>query len=237
MAGETVKTRGVVIGIRPWSRTSHVVTWITPERGPVVTLVKGAVRPKSRFLGQYDLFYTCELVHYVRSSGDLHAIREASPLDMREYIRGDFRATAFASYAAYLVGEHCPHGSEAGEWFGFLERQLDSLSGRRADARAVVGLECEFLSLAGLAPDFSGADPSAESVPFAIDLGHVGEGGRTVRLPGSAARAVISRGAEGSEGDVAVAARFLGLFMRYHLGMPSAIRRDTLLLLASKARK
>ena len=119
MAGETVKTKGIVLDIRPWSRTSHIVIWLTPDHGPVATLIKGAVRPKSAFLGQYDLFYTCELIYYARAKGELHAIREASAFDTREHLRGDFRATAFASYAAYLVKEHCPHNGEAAAWFDF----------------------------------------------------------------------------------------------------------------------
>ena len=238
MAGETVKTKAIVIDIRPWSRTSHITTWLTPEHGPVATLVKGAVRPKSRFLGQYDLFYTCELVYYVRAKGELHAIREASPIDMRDYIRGDYRATALASYAAYLVGEHCPHGGgDADRWFRFLERWLDHLAESPADATSIVGLECEFLALAGLSPDFSGADFSASSIPFAIDLGHVGEGGRTVRISGATARALAGGDGDAGAGDIASVVRFLGMFMRYHLDLPPEIRRNTLLLLANKNRK
>ena len=58
MAGEIIKTQGIVLSIHPWSQTSHVVTWLTPDHGPVTTLVKGAVRTKSAFLGQYDLSAT-----------------------------------------------------------------------------------------------------------------------------------------------------------------------------------
>ena len=57
MAGETGKSEAICLDIRPWSRTSHVVEWLTPH-GKIRTLVKGAVRPKSAFLGQYDLNYT-----------------------------------------------------------------------------------------------------------------------------------------------------------------------------------
>ena len=77
MAGEIIKTQGIVLTVHPWSRTSHIVTWLTPDHGPVTTLVKGAVRPKSAFLGQYDLFYTCDLLYYARATADLHALREA----------------------------------------------------------------------------------------------------------------------------------------------------------------
>jgi DNA repair protein RecO len=232
MAGETLKTTGIVLDIRPWSRTSHVVTWLTPDRGPVVTLVKGAARPKSAFLGQYDFFYTCELVYYIRAKGELHAIRETAPVNPREHLRGSFRAAALASYASYLVKEHCPHNSEAEEWFGFLSDFLDGLEGCTDFAREVISLEMRFLELAGLSPDFTGADLSAETVPFSIDLGRAGKGAKTVQLPSGAAR--LLAGGFGIDGgnavDVSAAIRFLGLFMRYHVDMPPDIRRSALQL-------
>ena len=86
MAGETVKTEATCLRISPWSRTSHVVSWLTPS-GRVATLVKGAVRPKSAFLGQYDLFYRCDLLYYARASGDLHALREVTPRNLRAHLR------------------------------------------------------------------------------------------------------------------------------------------------------
>ncbi len=231
MAGETFKTRGIVLDIRPWSRTSHVVTWLTPERGPITTLIKGAVRPKSAFLGQYDFFYTCELVYYVRARGDLHAVRESFPIHTREYMRGMFRTTALASYGAYLVKEHCPHNSEARLWFEFLSGFLDGLRGGLDFERRLIALETGFLELAGLTPDFSEADFNANIVPFSIDLGRVGTGAKTVQLPSGAARLVAGCGdvpGSVSASDVSAAIRFLGLFIRYHLDMPADIRRNTL---------
>ena len=234
MAGETQKTAALVLDIRPWSRTSHIVTWLTPERGPIATIVKGAVRPKSAFLGQYDLFYTCELVYYVRAKGELHAIREVSPILSREHLRGSFRATALASYASYLVKEHCPNSSEADEWYGFLGGFLDGLEGDFDFGRKMVSLEMAFLEMAGLSPDFTGADFSAEVVPFSIGLGRAGTGAKTLQLPSGAAR-LVAAGAEcadteSSAADITAAIRFLGLFMRYHIDMPPDIRRNTLQL-------
>lgn len=231
MAGETFKTTGIVLDIRPWSRTSHIVTWLTPERGSVATLIKGAVRPKSAFLGQYDLFYTCELVYYIRAKGELHAVREAVPLEPREHLRGNFRSTALASYAAYLVKEHCPHTSEASQWFAFIREFLDGLSGTIEVEREMISLEMAFLELAGLAPDFADADLSAETVPFSIDLGHVGTGAKTVQLSPRTVRILMGeRDCQFSALDVSAAVRFLGLFIRYHLEMPPDIRRYTLQL-------
>ena len=234
MAGETQKTAALVLDIRPWSRTSHIVTWLTPERGPIATIVKGAVRPKSAFLGQYDLFYTCELVYYVRAKGELRAIREVAPVNAREYLRGRFRATALASYASYLVKEHCPHSSEADEWYGFLGGFLDGLEGDFDFGRKMVSLEMAFLEMAGLSPDFTEADFSAETIPFSIDLGRAGSGAKTVQLSSGAAK-IIALGGKCADGNVNSsdkrdAIRFLGLFTRYHIDMPPDIRRNTLLL-------
>ena len=113
MAGEIIKTDGIVLAIHPWSRTSHIVTWLTPDHGCVTTLVKGAVRPKSAFLGQYDLFYTCDLLYYARARGDMHALRETTPRNLRESLRGRWRETALAGYAADRVKDLAPANAEA----------------------------------------------------------------------------------------------------------------------------
>ena len=234
MAGEIVKTEGIVLQIRPWSRTSHVVTWLTPDHGPVTTLVKGAVRPKSAFLGQYDLFYTCELLYYARASGDLHALREVTPRRLREELRGRWRETALAGYAADLVRELAPVGAESREWYSFLAGFLDNLTVERADAAALrlalVRLEMEVLRLVGLAPDFSGMDPAAEWTPFAIDRGRCGEGERTVRLAPATVAAL--RGVP--DGNVEDALRFLGIFFAYHLERPADVRRSVVSMLLSQ---
>ena len=226
MAGETVKTTGIVIAVRPWSRTSHVVTWLTPDHGPVPTLVKGAVRPKSAFLGQYDLFYRCELLYYAHSSGGIHAIREAVPLDLREHLRGDWRATALAGYAADLAGELAPPDSDSAAWFEFLDRYL-------ARPRPLVSLETGILRLAGLFPDLSGVDPSAPWTLFAIDRGRCGDGQRTVRLsPRTAAVLAAPDSSSITPEERKDAERFLGVFMAYHLERPAEIRRSLVQMLA-----
>lgn len=57
-----IKTTGLVLRLDPFSKTSQVITWLTPDHGRTVTLAKGAKRVKSNLVGQYDCFYTCELL-------------------------------------------------------------------------------------------------------------------------------------------------------------------------------
>ena len=233
MAGEIIKTQGIVLAIRPWSQTSHVVTWLTPDHGPVATLVKGAVRAKSAFLGQYDLFYLCDLLYYARASGDLHALREVTPRDLREHLRGDWRATALAGYAADLVQDLAPANAEAADWFSFLDALLTRLENTGGALQKLVHLEMEILQLAGWAPDFSNMNPHAEWTPFAIDLGRCGEGARTVRLSPRTVAALARPDAPNHALEtVKDAVRFLGVFLSYHIERPPDIRRALVSLIS-----
>lgn len=155
MAGETIKTEAICLGISPWSRTSHVTSWLTPG-GRIVTVVRGAVRPKSAFLGQYDLNYTCEIVYYARARGELHALRECSPSDRRDYLREDYRALVLAEHCRHLAARFVPDGPEAAGWYDLLTGTLDSLRGASAAERLLPTLlefEKRALQLAGVWPE------------------------------------------------------------------------------------
>lgn len=248
MAGEIVKTTGIVVSIRPWSRTSHVVTWLTPDRGCVATVVKGAVRPKSAFLGQYDLFYSCDLLYYARASGGLHPLRETVPVKFREHLRGRWRETAIAGYAASLLRDLAPPGPEAAAWHSAFDEFLESLSPESGpSARSpkdvclthLIRLEMRLLRLGGLAPVLSPPPPfrTSESgerwFPFSIDGGRFGEGARTVRLSPDAANALLRPDAESTSLKAKEdAVRFLGVFLSYHLDTPPDARRSLVHLLS-----
>ncbi len=196
-----------------------MVTWLTPDRGPVATLVKGAVRPKSAFLGQYDLFYTCDVLYYARASGGLHALRETAIVNPRERLRGDWRATSLAAYAADLVAAHAPPNGEAAAWYAFLEKTLDTIQG---NLKSLVEFELGLLALEGLSPDFTGTDPAAAWQPFAVDVGRIGESTHQVRLSRETLATLTGEGGD----NWVEAARFLGLFLQFHLDIPSDIRRS-----------
>ena len=219
MAGETAKTEAICLDIRPWSRTSHVVSWLT-RGGRVTTLVKGAVRPKSAFLGKYDLNYTCEVVYYARARADLHALRECSPLEMREGLRGDYRAMAAAGYFRRLVHDFAPSGPDCGAWYEELSGALDRLN--RGPGAATVGevlrFELAVLGLLGLEPGLE-----AESGAFAL------RGER--RIPVSAEVAAYLRDPTRPVENLQTpldAARVIGVFYQFHLDCASDVRRSVL---------
>ncbi len=151
MAGETAKTTAICLAIHPWSNTSHIVSWLTPF-GRMTTSVKGAVRPKSAFLGQYDLNYECDIVYYTRAHGDIHALKECTPVELRESLRTDWRRLLLADHFRMIAGTLSPCGPEAADWFGMLSQYIKRIDGEQNLLRLLLAFEIDALKLSGLSP-------------------------------------------------------------------------------------
>ena len=254
MAGETIKTEAICLDVRPWSRTSHIVSWLTPN-GKVTTVVKGAVRPKSQFLGQYDLNYECEILYYARAKGELHALRECVPVERHDELRGDYRKLALAGYFRRLVAELAPQGEECRAWYEELRRGIDfcasltSISTGEATAKRPLGscretaspllrFELGILRLSGLAPDFSKFDKTCEWAPFSVETGTFGATeGRCIRVSREVAD-YLANGAEKAKNPQIPldAARVIGVFYQFHLDCASDVRRTVLEMISSGGR-
>lgn len=230
MAGEIVKSDAVCLAIRAWSRTSHVTAWLT-GLGRVTTVVKGATRPKSAFLGQYDLNYTCEILYYARAKGELHALRECTPLKTREPLRGDYRALVLAERFRALAADLAPSGPESAEWLELLERSLDRLTALAAlaplDAETAIQelltYELAALRLAGLAPELNAG---------ALEL----RGERSLVVEPATLECLKDPRREKNLKILLDAARVIGVYYTIHLDASAAERR-MLLNLISKTRK
>lgn len=150
-----LKTEAIALRILPFSNTSHVVSWLSPEFGKLATVVKGAQRPRSLFLGQYDLFYTCELLFYRRLHNTLHVIRECVPLRPRTAFRTDWKAMACASYICDLVGHVGMEGNPQPGLYRLAETCLDFLCQGQARPQLLFWFELQLMKNLGWAPQLS----------------------------------------------------------------------------------
>ena len=146
------KTQAIVLRYVPNGNTSRIVTWLTRDHGQVATIIKGSQRPKSAFLGQFDLFYTCELLYYTRSRGDLHIAKECSPAKVRARFRHDWRACALASYATDLALRVAPPQAPQTRIYRWLDAVLDDLHRSAPTPAVMIGHELSLLAELGLAP-------------------------------------------------------------------------------------
>ena len=223
MAGETARCEAIVLRITPWSRTSHIVRFLTP-RGILVAVIKGAVRPKSFFLGQYDLNYTCEIVHYLGGAGELRALRECRPLKERDALRGDWRRLLLADHFRALAETLAPAGDEAAGWFDLLDRALDALEtgtdpsdgigGKAGILAELLDFEMKSLALAGISPDIAESGGSFEL-----------RGERRIKVSAEVARCLREPKAEKNLQILLDAARVIGVFYTFHLDYPLEGRR------------
>ena len=232
MAGETIRAEAICLAIRPWSRTSHVVSWLTAS-GRVATLVKGAVRPKSQFLGQYDVNYTCEILYYARARGELHALRECSATDRRDRLRGDYRALALADYFRKTCAELVPAGPEAAEWMDALNGALSSLAARTDSSavdslRRLLAFEIRVLDIAGLSPDLS---KGPQDTAFQL------RGERRIPVAGETLACLRNPWNEKNPKILVDAARVIGVFYAFHLDCASDVRRIVLRMICNNERK
>jgi recombinational DNA repair protein (RecF pathway) len=132
-----VKTEAIVLRWYPVSETSRVVSWLTPERGRLSTLIKGALRPKSAFLGQYDLFQTCELLYYARPHEGLMITREVAPVrTARAACARTGGPAGWPPTCAAWWGRVTPPEAAQAELFHLLNECLDELAGEGANATA-----------------------------------------------------------------------------------------------------
>ena len=146
------KTEALALRVSPFSNTSHVVTWLTPQHGKLTTVVKGACRPKSPFLGQYDLFYTCELLFYVRDRNGLHIARECTPIAPRACLRSDWRGAAGASYLCDLLARVSVTGHSDPALYALSNKGLDALCEGHDKEAILYWIELQLLDALGMAP-------------------------------------------------------------------------------------
>ena len=161
----TEKTLALVLRISPFSRTSNVVTWLTADFGRITTLMKGSCRPKSVFLGQCDLAYTCELVFYARGWNGVHIAKECAPLQTRSALRTDWRAAACASYVCDMLSLISTEGHGQREIYELAAASIDALSASiDAKEELLYWFEIRLAELLGIRPQLAACVSCDEAV-------------------------------------------------------------------------
>jgi DNA repair protein RecO len=233
-----------------------VVVWLTEDGRRITTIVKGATQPRSPFLGQYDLGYTCELLYYNRESGGIHQIRECTPCASRAYLRVNWAAMACASYFCHLASQTSLVDNPVPETYALLDGNLESLA-HAQNVELVLGFEMALLHHLGLAPRLDrclgcGRQDVLSGIPLVF---HAARGGllcgacRTTApgdhptpalpidgavlgfLQHAASLPPPHTGRRLSLIDEFRTSRLLGLFLQYHIDLPPECRDTVLRLL------
>ncbi|AKJ65029.1 DNA repair protein RecO [Kiritimatiella glycovorans] len=243
-----LKTPAIPLRITPYSNTSRVVRWLTPERGRLGTLIKGALRPRGGFLGQYDYFATSELLYYERRKEGLHIARECTMTERRPELRTNWRGGVCASYVTAVADRLTPDDAPSAELFAFLERALDHarfVTERAAEFLLWFELQCCIRE--GRAPRLeccaACGSPIADGDELGFDVARGGVLHTACRRGGDSAQpvapdvlALMRAWARAAQPGQAARTRtrprqretigaLLGAFLEYHLELPAAPRK------------
>lgn len=166
----------IVLRWYPVTDSSRVVVWFTRHHGRVSTLIKGSQRPKSWVLGQYDLFYTCELLFYRHAREDLHNFKECAPLQRRAGLRSNWRGCAAASHVADFLFRATPPLAICETLFDLTTQMLDELAAGASAPALLFWFELQALKDMGFAPDLSA--PLKEHPVFHYEEGRIRDAGQ-----------------------------------------------------------
>ncbi len=118
----------------------------------MATLAKGVMRPRSAMLGQFDTFYTCELLVHNRGMDDLGIVRDITALTPRTRFRQDWRAALAGAYMADLTSRVLQPREQADETYRLLSSGLDALESTGWKPPIIFRYELRLLDILGLAP-------------------------------------------------------------------------------------
>ncbi len=176
LVGEAILLRAVDFG-----ESDRIAHLLTPERGRLTVIAKGARRSVKRFPGTLDLFNHLR-VHVEQRRRSAMARLEQATL-VRPFLALRRRPEGFflACYLAELLDRLAPEGgprSDTRRLFAYALQALDAIEHGTADVRLRLWLELRALDALGLRPELRCCVRCGREVgDVARVVFHVGEGG------------------------------------------------------------
>lgn len=149
------RAHGLILRTRPFSETSFIVHWLTPEFGRISTIAKGACRPKSPFRGKLDLFYLAEFTFARSRRSELHTLREVDLVESHPKLRRELEFLQQASYCAALVVQTTERETPLPTIFELMRDLLDALPESSPQPQTIFAFELKLLVALGLHPNIA----------------------------------------------------------------------------------
>ncbi|HEX4264680.1 MAG TPA: DNA repair protein RecO [Verrucomicrobiae bacterium] len=198
------RAHGLILRTRPFTETSLIVNWLTPEFGRISTVAKGARRTKSPFRGKLDLFYEGDFSFQRSRRSELHTLREVVLRETNSALRHELSYLQQASYCSALIEQTTETQTPIPEIYKLFYGFLRALPKQPAKPRTIFAFELKLLNALGLAPDIEESNLPVETRGLVnaltgTDWGNLSE----LRATAAQARAVR---------------QFLHGFLIFHLG-------------------
>lgn len=147
------RTEAVVLRGVDFSETSRIVTFLTPGRGRVACMAKGARRPRSGVAAALDTLNRVEIVYYWKDGRQVQQLGEASLLTSYPKTKKDLEKSAYAAFPVELALNLAHENEPSEDFYALFVRGLDGLEGWDGDVRTHCAWQVhQLLIAAGFAP-------------------------------------------------------------------------------------
>ncbi|MCK4594801.1 DNA repair protein RecO [bacterium] len=145
-----VKTEAIVLTARPLGDTSKIVTLLTPQRGVIRAVAKGARRPKGRLASGTVAYRVIEAIIYLKEGRELGHLSEAHVIWSAPRIGGNWRLFLIAGTLSETVLAVTEEGG-----YHLLRTSVELLEGGIEPRLVMLFFFKGLLKAQGLWPDFT----------------------------------------------------------------------------------
>ena len=124
MIAPRVRTRGLVLRKIPYGESSWILSLFTYHLGKLKVLVKGAKRPKSRFVSTFETFHVVEVVVGVKETREIQHVYEARTLVTLPELRTSYAKQVWASRLVRAIELLVPGRAQSRGLYSLTERSL-----------------------------------------------------------------------------------------------------------------
>ncbi|MGH2593649.1 MAG: DNA repair protein RecO [Anaerolineae bacterium] len=145
------RTEAIVLRRSDLGEADRLLTLLTPERGKLRVLAKGARKIASRKGGHVELFNRANLL-IARGRGEFDIVSQAETVEPSRALREDLMRSTYAHYAAELIDRFAEEGTAQPELFDLMSDALGWFSTSSDLALTARYFEVRLLTLAGFQP-------------------------------------------------------------------------------------
>jgi len=150
------QTEAIVLRKVDFSETSRIVTFLTPYRGRMACMVKGARRKGSPLAALLDTYNHLEVTYAHKENRNIQILTEAVLLNGFGAIKASVEHIACAAFLLEMAGTAAQENAPAPELFQALRNCLERLNLKNENPfTTLVQNILLVLEAAGVAPDFN----------------------------------------------------------------------------------
>jgi DNA repair protein RecO (recombination protein O) len=145
------RTEAIILRRSDLGEADRLLTLLTPDRGKLRAIAKGARKIASRKSGHVELFNRVSLL-IARGRGEFDIVSQVETIEPSRALREDLARSTYAHYAAELIDRFAEEGTSQPELFELLAGALGWFSTATDLALTARYFELKLLTLGGFQP-------------------------------------------------------------------------------------